>query len=82
MQLSLNVHNLPRRCRAEELAGSVVVVIDLLRATTTICQALAAGAREVVPFLEVEETLAAAAKCGSAAMSCWAASGGRQDQWL
>ena len=47
---------------ADELAGSTVVVIDLLRATSTICQALASGASEVVPFLEIDETLAAAAE--------------------
>jgi 2-phosphosulfolactate phosphatase len=57
----VRVHNLPRQIAPSELAGSTVVVIDLLRATSTICQALAAGATEVVPFLEVEEALAAAA---------------------
>ena len=59
----LNVFDLPQNIDPLALAGSVVVVIDLLRASTTICQALASGAREVVPFLEVDETLAAAAKC-------------------
>jgi len=57
----LRVHNLPRQIAPETLAGSTVVVIDLLRATSTICQALAAGATEVVPFLEIDEALAAAA---------------------
>ena len=57
----LRVHNLPKNAAADELAGSTVVVIDLLRATTTICQALAAGATEVVPFLEVADALTAAA---------------------
>jgi 2-phosphosulfolactate phosphatase len=56
----VRVHNLPRQIAPEELAGSTVVVIDLLRATSTICQALAAGAAGVVPFLEIEEALAAA----------------------
>jgi 2-phosphosulfolactate phosphatase len=51
----LNVYGLPRSVTAEELAGSTVVVIDALRATSTICQALASGAREVVPFLEVAQ---------------------------
>jgi 2-phosphosulfolactate phosphatase len=60
----LNVHNLPRDVAESDLAGSVVVVIDLLRATSTICQALASGASEVVPFLEVDEALAAAEKVG------------------
>jgi 2-phosphosulfolactate phosphatase len=57
----LRVHNLPAEIAPAELAGSVVVVIDLLRASSTICQALAAGATEVVPFLEVEEARTAAA---------------------
>jgi 2-phosphosulfolactate phosphatase len=56
----LRVHKLPQDVDPEELVGSTVVVIDLLRATSTICQALAAGAREVVPFLEIEDAFAAA----------------------
>jgi 2-phosphosulfolactate phosphatase len=60
----INVHNLPRCVSEDELVGSAVVVIDLLRASTTICQALAVGAREVVPFRTIEETLAAAEKAG------------------
>jgi 2-phosphosulfolactate phosphatase len=61
---SLHVHKLPAEVDERELAGGTVIVIDLLRATTTICQALASGAREVVPFREIDETLAAAAKAG------------------
>jgi 2-phosphosulfolactate phosphatase len=60
-KLQLQVHSLPAHIAAEELAESAVVVIDLLRATSTICQALASGALEVVPVLEVEDALAAAA---------------------
>ena len=56
----LRVHKLPQEVGKDELIGSTVVVIDLLRATSTICQALASGAREVVPFLEIDEALAAA----------------------
>lgn len=56
----LRVHNLPRQIAPEALGGSTVVVIDLLRATSTICQALASGATEVIPFLEIDEALAAA----------------------
>src|SRR3954465_4347181 len=56
----LRVHKLPREVDEKELAGSTVVVIDLLRATSTICQALVSGAREVVPFLEIDDALAAA----------------------
>jgi 2-phosphosulfolactate phosphatase len=62
----INVHYLPRYVTPEDLAGSAVVVIDVLRATTTICQALASGATEVIPFLEIDETLAAAERFGRA----------------
>ena len=57
----INVHNLPRQVAEDDLAGSVVVVIDVLRASTTICQALASGAPEAVPFAEIDDVLAAAA---------------------
>jgi 2-phosphosulfolactate phosphatase len=60
----LNVFNLPKQVAAEELASSAVIVIDLLRATTTICYALAAGASEVVPFREIDEARVAARKAG------------------
>jgi 2-phosphosulfolactate phosphatase len=51
----LYVHLLPDLIASEALRGATVVVIDVLRATTTIVQALAAGAREVIPCLEVDE---------------------------
>jgi 2-phosphosulfolactate phosphatase len=37
--------------------GSVVVVVDILRATTAICTALAHGARNVIAVASVEEAL-------------------------
>jgi 2-phosphosulfolactate phosphatase len=40
------------------LTGTVAVVIDVLRATTTIVHALAAGATSVVPCSEVDEAFA------------------------
>ena len=45
----LNVYALPKLVEPEELAGGSAVVIDVLRSTTTIVHALAAGAREVIP---------------------------------
>jgi 2-phosphosulfolactate phosphatase len=51
----LNVHALPTLVEPEELLGSTAVVIDVLRSTTTIVHALAAGAREVFPCGEVED---------------------------
>ncbi|HEX3599783.1 MAG TPA: 2-phosphosulfolactate phosphatase [Lacipirellulaceae bacterium] len=60
----LNVYKLPIQVAAEDLADSAVIVIDLLRATTTICYALAAGAKEVVPFRGIEEAREAARAAG------------------
>jgi len=57
MASSTNVHFLPSLVAAEELKDRTVVVIDVLRATTTMAYALAAGARHVVPCLEVAEAL-------------------------
>ena len=50
-----------------DLAGSRCVVVDVLRATTTIVAALAAGARAVVPCLSIEDArrLAASLPPGS-----------------
>jgi 2-phosphosulfolactate phosphatase len=62
MSRTINVHLLPALVEPHELAGKMVVVIDVLRATTTIIHALAAGAKEVVPLLEVDEALTLAAK--------------------
>ncbi len=57
---SLDVHYLPQFVSEADLAGGTVVVIDLLRASTTICQALASGASCVRTFLEVGEVVRAA----------------------
>lgn len=55
MQMVLAAHFLPDLVPPEELADGTVVVIDVLRASSTISHALAAGARTVIPALEVEE---------------------------
>ena len=68
MPKSLSVHFLPTLTNQEELAGNAVVVIDILRASTTICFAMAAGAREIVPCLDVAEAREAAAKLGAGAV--------------
>ncbi len=54
----LNAHLLPSLFAPEALAGGVAVVIDVLRASTTITHALAHGAEVVVPCVEVDEALA------------------------
>ena len=43
-------------------------MVDLLRASSTICQALASGAIEVVPLLEVADAVAAALSLGRSAV--------------
>jgi 2-phosphosulfolactate phosphatase len=54
------VHLLPGLAPPGRLAGGVAVVIDVLRATTTIIHALAAGCAAVVPCAEVDEARALA----------------------
>jgi len=53
----LYVYALPELVEPEELRNGVVLVIDVLRATTTTVAALYSGAKRVVPLLEIEETL-------------------------
>jgi 2-phosphosulfolactate phosphatase len=64
----LDVYLLPALVESAELTGKRVVVVDVLRATTTIVHALAAGATEVVPCLEVEEAREIAAGIGKQAV--------------
>jgi 2-phosphosulfolactate phosphatase len=45
---------------AEEVAGSLGIVIDVLRATSTICQALASGYEQVVCVAEIDDARALA----------------------
>src|SRR4051794_10191588 len=51
----VSVHLVPDLLPAEQLSGAVAVVIDVLRATTTMVHALAAGCDAVRPCLGVEE---------------------------
>jgi 2-phosphosulfolactate phosphatase len=51
----IDVYLLPALVQPEELADRVVVVIDILRATTTIIYALASGATQVVPCQEIAD---------------------------
>jgi 2-phosphosulfolactate phosphatase len=58
----VNVYKLPEYIDIESLSRGTAVVIDVLRASTTITYALAAGAKAVIPCGEIEESLAVAAK--------------------
>lgn len=59
---SISVHLLPDLVEPQQLAGKTAVVIDVLRATTTVVTALAHGAREVLPCLEIADARAKAAQ--------------------
>ena len=51
----VHVHLLPELAPAGALAGGTAVVIDVLRATTTIVHALAAGCTDVRPCADLDE---------------------------
>jgi 2-phosphosulfolactate phosphatase len=55
MSRPIHVHLLPALFEPEDLEGGVAVVIDVLRATSTIVHALAAGALRVIPCGDIEE---------------------------
>lgn len=55
--MRLDVILTPGETTASLLAGRAVVVLDILRASTSIVQALAAGARAVFPVGSIEEAL-------------------------
>ncbi len=56
----VQVHLLPDLAPRDRLHGGLAVVIDVLRATTTIIHALAAGCSVVRPCAEVDEAMALA----------------------
>ena len=62
MNPTLNAYALPTLVEPGDMAGGTVVIIDVLRASTTIVHALEAGATEVIPCLEVDDARAAAAE--------------------
>lgn len=55
--MRVDVFLAPSELRPTALDGRVVAVIDVLRATTTIAAALVAGARTVIPFVEMDDAL-------------------------
>lgn len=64
MHRRLFVHLTTDNVREESLAGDLVVVTDVLRATTSIVHALAAGAQSVQPYRQIDEVLAEAERVG------------------
>ena len=51
----LKAHLLPALFNEEDVLGGTAVIIDILRASTTICHALDAGATQVIPCLTIDE---------------------------
>ena len=60
-QAKVFVHLLPSLIPPGSLRGGVAVVVDVLRATTVMVHALAAGCEAVIPCGEIDEAKAIAA---------------------
>ena len=60
-QAKVFVHLLPKLIPPGSLRGGLAVVVDVLRATTVMVQALAAGCESIIPCGEIEEALQVAA---------------------
>src|SRR5437763_3729354 len=58
---SVAVHFLPALIPPDALRGGIAVVVDVLRATTVMVHALAAGCEAILPCLEVDEARKVAA---------------------
>jgi 2-phosphosulfolactate phosphatase len=50
----INVYPLPSYATNDDLTDSIAVIIDVLRATTVVVSAFAAGAKEVIPMLDID----------------------------
>ncbi|HET7239683.1 MAG TPA: 2-phosphosulfolactate phosphatase [Gemmatimonadales bacterium] len=64
--MKLDVVFTPAGLTSQEVQGRTVFVIDILRATTTMCAALHSGARALIPVTATEEALRLAQTIGSA----------------
>ena len=65
-RMRLDVVFTPAGLDAAEVQGRTVFVIDILRATTTMCAALDHGAKAIIPVASTEEALRLAQTIGSA----------------
>ena len=65
IELNHKIHVLTRKEELDSVrvAGKVVVVLDILFATSTMVTALASGAREIVPVLDEAAARAEALRC-------------------
>ncbi len=60
MVRDIRVHLLPALFEPEDVRGGIAVILDILRASTTIVHALANGAKYVIPTFTVEDALTTA----------------------
>ena len=65
-RMRLDVVFTPAGLSPAEVQGRTVFVIDILRATTTMCAALSHGAKAIIPVASTEEALRLAQTIGSA----------------
>src|SRR5262245_35666305 len=63
--MKLDIVFSPLGLTQNETAGRTVLVVDVLRATTTMCAALSNGAKAVIPVGSTEEALKLAQTIGS-----------------
>jgi 2-phosphosulfolactate phosphatase len=64
--MKLDVIFTPAGLTLAEVQGRTVFVIDILRATTSICAAMSSGAKAIIPVASTEEALRLAQTIGSA----------------
>lgn len=64
--MSVEVAFTPAGLAKDEFAGKTVFVVDVLRATTTVCAALHHGSRGVIPVASIEEATRLAQTLGPA----------------
>ena len=76
--MRLDVAFAPADLAPGDAAGRTVVVVDILRFTTTACAALQAGARAVVPAASTEEAMQLARTLGPADVLLGGERGGRK----
>jgi 2-phosphosulfolactate phosphatase len=76
--MKLDVAFAPADLTPGDAAGRTVVVVDILRFTTTACAALQAGARAVVPAASTEEALQLSRTLGPADVLLGGERGGRK----
>lgn len=55
--MKLNVYAIPDSVSDKELKDKTVIIIDVLRATSSILAALTNGCKEVIPAVEIEEVI-------------------------